>query len=151
MTSLPTMADLRVQVACYRRALEEAGRPFPVELPRMLEVHVASDAARARERSAPHLMTKYEAYAEWGQRELMPAGSGLDEPFEDLCRDRFVIGDPDEVVAGLVRQHAELGVTHVAMRVQWPGMAQRDALDCIDLLGREVLGRVRSEITRSAA
>jgi len=35
--------------------------------------------------------------------------------------------------------------------VQWPGMAQRDALDCIDLLGREVLGRVRSEIARSAA
>jgi alkanesulfonate monooxygenase SsuD/methylene tetrahydromethanopterin reductase-like flavin-dependent oxidoreductase (luciferase family) len=145
MTSLPTMTDLRSQVECYRRALVAAGRPFPAEFPRMLEVHVARNGARAR--SAPHLMSKYAAYAEWGQRELMPAGSGLDEPFDELCRDRFVIGDPDEVVAGLVRQHVELGLTHVAMRVQWPGMPQHEALDCIDLLGREVLPRVRTELS----
>jgi probable F420-dependent oxidoreductase len=143
MTSLPTMADLRAQVDRYRAALERHGRPFPADFPRMLEVHVAADGAAARARAGPHLLTKYAAYADWGQRELMPPGSDLDQPFEDLARDRFVVGEPDEVVAGLRRQRDELGVTHVAMRVQWPGMPPDHALECIELLGREVLPQLR--------
>jgi probable F420-dependent oxidoreductase len=143
MTSLPTMTDLAGQVARYRAALERHGRPFPGEFPRMLEVHVTADAATARDRAAPHLLTKYAAYAEWGQRDLMPAGSGLDQPFAALARDRFVVGDPAEVVEGLARQHTELGITHVAMRVQWPGMPPDHALECIELLGREVLPALR--------
>jgi probable F420-dependent oxidoreductase len=144
MTSLPTMGDLAAQVEIYRRALDAAGRPFPVEFPRMLEVHVAADTETAHRRAAPGLTTKYAAYADWGQRELMPDGSGLDEPFDVLARDRFVLGDPTTVTDGLVRQHDELGITHIAMRVQWPGMTQDHALECIELLGREVLPRVRA-------
>ncbi len=151
MTSLPTTPDLVRQVARYRAALDAAGRPYPGELPRMLEVHVAADGETARRRAAPHLLMKYSAYAEWGQRELMPEGSSLDEPFDELCRDRFVIGDAAEVVDGLVRQHEELGITHVAIRVQWPGMSQDDALDCIERLGRDVLGPVRRAVAPAPA
>ena len=139
MTSLPTMADLAAQVERYRKALEAAGRPFPAEFPRMLEVHCAADRETAYERARPHLMTKYEAYAAWGQRELMPSGSGLDRSFDDLARDRFVIGSPADVATGLRRQADELGIDHIAMRVQWPGMAQDDALDCIERIGRDVV------------
>jgi probable F420-dependent oxidoreductase len=143
MTSLPTMADLAVQVERYRKALDAAGRPFPTEFPRMLEVHCAADGAIARERARPHLMTKYEAYADWGQRELMPSGSSLDRSFDDLARDRFVIGDPAEVAAGLRRQRDELGIDHIAMRMQWPGMPQEAALDSIERVGRDVLPLLR--------
>lgn len=143
MTSLPTMQDLAAQVTRYRHALDAAGRPFPGEFPRMLEVHVAADTETAMRRAAPGLTEKYAAYAAWGQRDLMPEGSNLDVPFDVLAEDRFVIGDPETVAAGLVRQHTDLGITHVAMRVQWPGMPQDHALECIELLGRDVLARVR--------
>lgn len=150
MTSLPTMADLGRQVERYREALARAGRAFPAEFPRMLEVHVAADADEARRRAAPYLLEKYRAYADWGQRELMPEGSSLDQPFEQLAADRFVVGALDDAVEGLVRQRRELGVTHVCMRVQWPGMAQDDALDAIELLGRDVMPRVRTELSEAA-
>ena len=57
-----------------------------------------------------------------------------------------MIGDPDEVVAGLVRQHREVGITHLAMRVAWPGSDPTHAMDCIELMGREVLPAVRAEL-----
>ncbi len=150
MTSLPTVPDLAGQVEVYRRALARADRPFPSEFPRMLEVHVAADADEARRRAAPHLLEKYRAYADWGQRELVPAGSSLDQPFEQLAADRFVVGDVDEAVAGLLRQRRELGVTHICLRVQWPGMSQDPALDSIELVGREVIPRVRAALAEEA-
>ena len=35
------------------------------------------------------------------------------------------------------------GITHLSMRVSWPGMRQDDILAGIELLGREVLPPVR--------
>ena len=46
---------------------------------------------------------------------------------------------------GLVGQH-KAGMTHVAMRMSWPGMSQDDILAGIDLVGREVLPEVRRRI-----
>jgi hypothetical protein len=57
-----------------------------------------------------------------------------------------VIGDPDDVVAGLLEQHRQVGITHIAMRLAWPGSAPAGGLECIELIGREVLPRVRAEL-----
>jgi hypothetical protein len=42
----------------------------------------------------------------------------------------------------LVAQH-RTGITHLSMRVSWPGMAQADILAGIELLGKKVLPEVR--------
>ena len=47
----------------------------------------------------------------------------------------------------LVAQH-QAGLTHVAMRMSWPGMRQDDILAGIDLVGREVLPEVRRRIAK---
>ena len=42
----------------------------------------------------------------------------------------------------LLAQH-RAGITHLSMRVSWPGMGQDDILAGIELIGREVLPQVR--------
>ena len=55
---------------------------------------------------------------------------------------RFAVGSPTQVADMLVAQH-KAGITHLSMRVSWPGMAQADILAGIELLGRKVLPEVR--------
>lgn len=141
-------ADVRRQVELFAAHRAEAGIGGPPEAGRMLEVHCHADPAEARRRAAPHLLTKYASYAAWGLTgsagtAARAAGTG---DFDAFARNRFVIGDPDDLVAGLVEQHREVGITHVAMRLAWPGSDPADTLECIDLIGREVLPRVRREL-----
>jgi alkanesulfonate monooxygenase SsuD/methylene tetrahydromethanopterin reductase-like flavin-dependent oxidoreductase (luciferase family) len=51
-------------------------------------------------------------------------------------------GAPAQVVDMLLAQH-RAGITHLSMRVSWPGMGQDDILAGIELLGRQVLPKVR--------
>lgn len=147
-------ADVRRQVEQFAACRAEAGITGPPEAGRMLEVHCHPDPAEARRRAAPNLLAKYASYASWGLTGSAGAAARTADSvagagdFSAFARDRFVIGDPDDVVAGLLRQHRQVGITHVAMRLAWPGSASADTLECIDLIGREVLPRVRRELAR---
>ena len=46
------------------------------------------------------------------------------------------------LIETLVAQH-RAGITHLSMRVSWPGMAQDDILAGIEMLGKQVLPEVR--------
>jgi alkanesulfonate monooxygenase SsuD/methylene tetrahydromethanopterin reductase-like flavin-dependent oxidoreductase (luciferase family) len=54
----------------------------------------------------------------------------------------FAVGTPAQVADTLVAQH-QAGITHLAMRVSWPGMRHNDILAGIEMLGRQVLPKVR--------
>ena len=58
---------------------------------------------------------------------------------------RFAIGSPAQVVDALLAQY-RAGVTHLTMRLSWPGMPQDDVLAGIELLGRAVLPEVRRRV-----
>jgi len=154
-----TTGEVRRQFEIFAEGRADAGLPPATDAGRLIEVFCHEDGAEARRRVAPHLLTKYEAYASWGLHNSgVDAGdedgggsSGgptptVEERFAALARDRFVVGDPDEVVAGLVAQHRDLGLTHLTMRVTWPGSDLGHAMECIELLGAEVLPRVRAEL-----
>src|SRR5437660_1088654 len=132
------------QVGVYRRALDECGKPFPAEFPARREVFVARSRDEAIRLCAPHLGPKYRAYQQWGQNEVMPERDndpGVE--FDELIRDRFLLGSPDEVAGQILRLHRETGINHLIMSVQWPGMAQSLALDELHMLAEEVFPRVR--------
>ncbi len=132
------------QLDLYRRALDACGKPFPSELPMRREVFVARTREEAIRLCAPYLADKYAVYARWGQEKAMPAGDdALDLAFEDLLRDRFLIGSPDEVAEAMIRIGRTLGVNHLVMSVQWAGMPQSLVLDTMALLAEEVFPRVR--------
>jgi alkanesulfonate monooxygenase SsuD/methylene tetrahydromethanopterin reductase-like flavin-dependent oxidoreductase (luciferase family) len=134
-----TLAVLARQMAVYRTALAAAGKPFPAELPIIKELYVAPDRRTAVEECRPFLEAKYKAYGSWGQDKALPEGDSFDVAFDELVRDRFVIGDPDDCVRELRRHVDALGVTCFIFRIQWPGMEQAKVLRTIRLLAERVM------------
>ena len=57
-------------------------------------------------------------------------------PFEEFVEDRFIIGDASFVKEEIARYQETLGVNHLIMRVQWPGLPHEKALESIRRLGR---------------
>jgi alkanesulfonate monooxygenase SsuD/methylene tetrahydromethanopterin reductase-like flavin-dependent oxidoreductase (luciferase family) len=132
------------QTEIYKRALDEYGKPFPKEFPARREVFVARSREEAIRLCAPSLGAKYQAYQQWGQNEQMPAGDNdIGVPFDDLIRDRFLLGSSDEVADQMLRFHRATGVNHLVMSVQWPGMPQSLALEQLHMLAQEVFPRVQ--------
>jgi alkanesulfonate monooxygenase SsuD/methylene tetrahydromethanopterin reductase-like flavin-dependent oxidoreductase (luciferase family) len=132
------------QVETYKRALDECGKPFPKEFPARREVFVARSRAEAIRLCAPYLSAKYAAYQQWGQNRAMPAGDNdLGLEFDDLIRDRFLLGSPDEVAGQMLALQRATGINHLIMSVQWPGMPQSLVLDELQMLAEEVFPRVR--------
>lgn len=123
------------QLALYRDALRRRGRPVEREYPIFREVLVCPTETEAREAARRWLLTKYEAYFQWGY---------VQTTFEDVVRDAFVVGDPAGCARQVRRYRDELGVTHFLARVQWPGVPQTAALRAIRLLGEQVIPAVRS-------
>jgi alkanesulfonate monooxygenase SsuD/methylene tetrahydromethanopterin reductase-like flavin-dependent oxidoreductase (luciferase family) len=132
------------QVDVYKRALDEYRKPFPQEFPARREVFVARSRDEAIRLCAPYLGAKYQAYQQWGQNQVMPAGDNdLGVEFDELIRDRFLLGSPDEVAGQILRLHQQTGINHLIMSLQWPGMPQSLALDELHMLAEEVFPRVR--------
>ena len=132
------------QMEIYKRALDACGKPFPKELPMRREVFCAPTHEEAVRVAGPFLKSMYEAYEDWGQDKVMPAGDndlGLD--FDDLLRDRFLVGSPDEVAEQILDLNRQTGINHLIMSMQWPGMPQSMVLDTITMMAEEVFPRVR--------
>ncbi len=132
------------QVEVYRDALDKYNKPFPTEFPARREVFVARSREEALRLCAPFLASKYEVYRQWGQDRQMPEGDndfGVD--FDELTRDRFLVGSPEEVAEQILRLHQQTGINHLIMSVQWPGMPQSLVLEVLQILAEDVAPRVR--------
>ncbi len=137
------LAILERQMVLYRSALQAAGKPLPAELPIIKELYVAPDRRTALQECRPFLEAKYKAYGSWGQDKALPEGDSFDVAFEELVRDRFIIGDPDDCVRELRRYADALGVNCFILRIQWPGMEQAKVLRTIKLLAERVMPALR--------
>ncbi len=139
-----TIATIERQVEVYKRALDAAGKPFPDEFPMMREAFVAESREEAIRLARPYLASKYATYHAWGQDKAMPEGDddlGLD--FDELIRDRFVFGAPDEVADQILALVRRLGVSHFVFGFQWPGMPHGLILEQTQRMAEEVFPRVR--------
>jgi alkanesulfonate monooxygenase SsuD/methylene tetrahydromethanopterin reductase-like flavin-dependent oxidoreductase (luciferase family) len=139
-----TLATLERQVGLYRAALEAEGKPFPP--PRFSlgkELYIAQDMDTALREALPYLATKYEAYARWGQDNVLPAGETFHLPIEELRQDRFIVGDPQHCIEQIAEHETRLGIQHMGFRLHWPGMPHRRVMQAIELLGKHVLPHFR--------
>ncbi len=114
----------------YREALQAAGRQVN-EFPIARECYVGESHRTAMQECRAALEYKYASYAAWGM-ESPTAGM----TFEEMAKDRFIIGDAVSVKEEIARWQERLGVNHFIMRVQWPGLPQEKALASIRQLGR---------------
>ena len=138
-----TVSMVAGQLEMYRQALSQAGQTVP-SLPMMRELYVAQDRETAYNESRPYLEGKYAAYASWGQDKALPGEESFSIPYRDLARDRFLLGTADDVVGEINRYESELGVDYMIFRMQWPGMPHRQLLRQIEIMGRDVIPRVKS-------
>ena len=132
------------QVEMYHEAAGAADSGAPERLPIGREVFVGRTHEEAFASATPYLGGKYEAYAQWGQDKALPGNENFREPFEDLARDRFIIGNPDEVVEELSR-YRELGMSHGCFRMMWPGMPLADGVANLELFAERVAPHLRED------
>ena len=134
-----TLEALARQLALFREARRAAGRPPAQETPLIKECCVAPTSAGAVASARPFLECKYGAYRRWEQDKALPSDDQWGDTFDDLARDRFLLGDPVRLREEIARYRERLGVTTLIVRVQWPGMPQAEVLRSIRLLGEQVL------------
>ena len=135
---------IATQMEVYKRALDEAGKPFPDELPMARECFVARSRAEAIRLAQPYLEEKYKAYKAWGQDAVMPAGDAFSADFEDLMNDRFLFGSPAEVTEQILVLKRRFAVNTLVLGVHWAGMPASLAMDQMQLISEEVFPAVRS-------
>ena len=109
----------------------------------MRELYVTEDSQRALQESEPFLGPKYEAYAAWGQDKALPGEESFNIPYKDLSKDRFLLGSPEQIVDEIQKYQDRLGVDYLIFRMQWPGMAQKQVLRQIQLMGDKVIPNLK--------
>jgi alkanesulfonate monooxygenase SsuD/methylene tetrahydromethanopterin reductase-like flavin-dependent oxidoreductase (luciferase family) len=132
------------QMEVYKRALDDAGKSFPTELPMAREVFVAPTRAEAIRLASPYLEIKYKAYADWGQDKVMPASDHFGLNFEDLMQDRFLFGSPAEVTEQILTLQRRFGANTMVLGIHWAGMPASLAMEQMQLIAEEVFPAVRS-------
>ena len=60
-------------------------------------------------------------------------------PFDELARDRVILGSAEEVIQQIEDHHRRLGANHFMFRTWWPGMDARHAFRSVELMGNQVL------------
>ncbi len=131
------------QLVLYREELDRQGKPFPRELPCRREIFCARDRKTALELAAPYISAKYRLYARWGQDKAMPDDERLDQPFEELLENRFILGSPEECYEQLRPYWEQLGVNHFLFRTHFMGMPLASASQNIRMISTELLPELR--------
>lgn len=132
------VSKLKKAVGLYERELTEEPACRPIRR----DVYVAETTEEAIDIAAPYILDKFDSLSEWGIIDDDAEELSRRERFERVREGRYLIGTPEEVIAGLEELNAILGVDHLVARVQWPGMDHEHAMDAIELLGEEVIPRV---------
>lgn len=144
-----TVATTARQIKLYRQEQKEAGIGPVKEMPMIREAFVSNEPSSAYEKARPYLEPKYEAYAAWGQGDVLPGEETFKLPFEDLARDRFLIGSPDDIINEVERYERDLGITHMFFRIQWPGMPHEEAMREFRLFRDHIIPHFKLRDSRS--
>lgn len=154
--TLGPMATAKTNIAAYREALARRGAPaqpkaeFPggAAIGVQRHVFVADTEAEARRFGKP-AMEQHLAMLNWLRVKHGNTGltSRLNVPrgatFEECVADGSVIaGTPDQVVAEIGRQQAELGFNYLLTYLFLGGMSLSEALRSLALFGSEVMPRI---------
>ncbi len=126
----PRIADYRDERA---RTFRDAGH---IQFGR--EIFVAESTEEAIAAAKEPLRRKYDTYSSWSQDDVTE-GDTFDQAWQDLAEDRFIIGDPEVVIAEMRRYHERLDIDGWTVRMNYPGLSNDDARRSIELFGAEVI------------
>jgi alkanesulfonate monooxygenase SsuD/methylene tetrahydromethanopterin reductase-like flavin-dependent oxidoreductase (luciferase family) len=127
------------QWGLYKEALAAAGHHVSAQRPMTLELCIAPTREEAVELAGPYLEGKYAAYAAWGQDKVLPGQDSFRVSFDELAKDRFILGSPDDVIQQLEDRIQRLDANYFIFRAGWPGMEIWKTLKTVELMGSHVL------------
>ncbi|HXG50004.1 MAG TPA: LLM class flavin-dependent oxidoreductase [candidate division Zixibacteria bacterium] len=128
---------LREALPGYKAALERRGREFR-GLYMFRDLCIADSSRQAEDRIRDGYERRYRRYQQWGQ-----PGERYDLAFDELKRDRLILGSPAEVTEQVMAYHEEFGVEFMWFMVDWPGMDPGYTLETIQRFGEEVIPTVK--------
>src|SRR5580704_12544123 len=99
--------------------------------------------------AGPYLEGKYAAYAAWGQDKVLPGEESFRVAFDELAKDRFILGSPHDVIAQLEDRITRLDANYFIFRAGWPGMELWKVLKCLELMGSAVLPHFHKKYGRT--
>ena len=139
-----TFSTLMDQMRAYRNELDKVHKPFPSELPLLREIYCAVDRETAIKTAGPYLFGKYDTYASWGQDKVIPDEDSFDRPPDELMKDRFILGSPEDCFEQLRPYWEQLGANHLVLRTHWAGMPLPVALSSMQLMSDELIPALRN-------
>lgn len=139
VSPLSSIRDVERQVDLL---VEARGGVRPADLPIVREACVAPTDAQAQELAREALERRYRDFVATGQSDALPPSDTLDLAWDELWRERFLVGSPDSVVEQLRLYRDRLGATEILFRPRWAGLDPRIAEQTLELLAREVLPNV---------
>ena len=136
--------ELERQVGLCIKVWHEVGKPGAPALPIIRETFVARTRREAVEKARPCLEQLYRAlYIKWKQNEAMTNPDELRWGFDDLARNRFILGSPQECIEQIKEYETRLGISYMLPRFDWtPGLAQDEILASMRLFGEEVIQKL---------
>ena len=132
----PNIDVLERYFRIYREARSDAGLPLPESQPLTRECFVGATREAAMRAARGPLLAKYESYASWGENSTASSDRNLADGFDDFMASRFIVADEAQAAVEFTRYSEQLGIDHMILRVQWPGLAQSDVIDCIERIGK---------------
>lgn len=127
------LPDIRSGYSKYLDYLKKFGKTLG-RLPLVREIYVAEDSTEAYEKAVKYIGSMYfRDYTSWGHPLVKSAKS-----FEDIARDRFIVGNPDECISQIEKFTKELKVTDMIFRVHYPGMTIDEGLNVIRLIAEKI-------------
>lgn len=132
-------ATIRRQIDLYHETLQANGHAVPEEMVVVREFFCAGSRDEALEKARRGFQRKYQEYASHGLQgddpELIRKVTG---DLEGLMDDTFIVGNPQECIEQIAK-YRELGFTHITLRLFYPETPQKNVLEHIELVGKEVL------------
>lgn len=121
----------------YKAGLERNGRPFKGLLI-MRDLCMAPSTHEAEHRIKDAYERMYQLYGRWGQ-----PGEDYDLTFDELKRERLIVGTPGEVIEQVMAYRRAFGAEMMWFTVYWPGMKPQWTLETIQMFGERVIPAVK--------
>ncbi len=132
----------------WLRALAVAGRDQARQsFAYYREFFVATDDKTAWEVGREPMIAGWRNYLRWGH--LVddfgkPISPDRENVLEELVRKRFTLGGPERCKADLQELQEALGLTHLVMKMKFPGMSHKNVMQSIRLVGERLIPEVGS-------
>jgi len=127
----------------YHEELRKAGKdPASVPAPLTREVVIAATEEKARELAERHLMINYRneyGGGTWNHPLIGSSDSARVDVLDEIGRDRFIVGTPEQCIAKIQHFRETVGVDHLICRLFFPGMPHEHIMEELRLLAKEVM------------